>query len=93
MTKKEMFEAMRWSAAEKAEFEAKFPRLYADVELGSTWSMDHVSCGRGWRTLIERVFEIANSTLTFACFKSKRSGEAYASIWVMTAKRRCWSKP
>ena len=61
MTTTEMYDAMRWSAAEKAELRAKFPRLYADVERGSAWSMDHVSCGRGWRALIQRVFMIAES--------------------------------
>ena len=59
MTKKEMHEAMRWSAAEDAEFRHEFPRLHADVKRGSTWSMDHVSCGGGWRMLIQRVFLLA----------------------------------
>jgi len=61
MTHQQLHEAMRWSAAERGDFRAMFPRLHSDVEPRSTWSMDHVSCGRGWRALIERVFAVAEA--------------------------------
>ena len=59
MTVTEMFAAMRWSPEERAEFRARFPRLYSDVEVGDTWALDGASVGRGWKALLERVFTIA----------------------------------
>lgn len=59
MTVEEMFAAMRWTPEERADFRARFPRLYRDVEHDSTWALDGASVGRGWRALLERVFTIA----------------------------------
>ena len=59
MTSADLETALRWSDDERARFRQRFSRLHADVVRNSAWEASGVNCGPGWKTLLERVFALA----------------------------------